>query len=302
MPFMRNGSLDLVRLPAAFGVVLFHIHAPGAELGYSGLAYFLVLVPALGLPSSALASRAGFMRARARRLLLPWVIWSAIFVLLGVLLWGITQQPLAEIFYPWMIVTGAALHLWFLPYAFLASLCLPTLRRWVVGLSRPAFALPLAACLLLLLASFAPVLHSASDPPLAQWAFGLPSLLAGLVWGLVCLRGGNPWPAGLTVLAVIGLAAILGWQDGVLQLAIGFGAVLACTALPLPGSPLTAFCARHSMGVYLVHPLCTSALVRLLPLDHHGPAMAVAVMLASLGVSVLLGRTGPTRVLIGDTG
>ena len=66
MSLMRNGSLDLVRLPAAFGVVLFHIHAPGAELGYSGLAYFLILVPALGLPSSALASRVGFMRARAR--------------------------------------------------------------------------------------------------------------------------------------------------------------------------------------------------------------------------------------------
>ena len=42
--------------------------------------------------------------------------------------------------------------------------------------------------------------------------------------------------------------------------------------------------------------------MRLLPLDHHGLAMALAVMLASLGVSVLLGTIGPTRVLIGDTG
>ena len=297
---MRNGSLDLVRLPAAFGVVLFHIHAPGADLGYSGLAYFLILVPALGLPSSAVVSPVGFLQARARRLLLPWVIWSAIFALLGVVLWCTTQRPLAEIFYPWMLVTGASLHLWFLPYAFLASLCLPAIRRGVTGLSRPAFALPLAASLLLLLASFAPALHSASDPPLAQWGYGLPSLLAGLAWGLACLRGGNPWPVGLAVLAVIGLAAALGWQAGALQLAIGFGAVLACTALPLPPSPLTAFCARHSMGVYLVHPLCASALVRTLPIDHHGLALAASVMLTSLGVSVLLGTAGPTRILFGE--
>ena len=156
------------------------------------------------------------------------------------------------------------------------------------------------ASLLLLLASFAPALHSASDPPLAQWGYGLPSLLAGLAWGLACLRGGNPWPVGLAVLAVIGLAAALGWQAGALQLAIGFGAVLACTALPLPPSPLTAFCARHSMGVYLVHPLCASALVRTLPIDHHGLALAASVMLTSLGVSVLLGTAGPTRILFGE--
>lgn len=297
---MRNGSLDLMRLPAAFGVVLFHVGAPGAMIGYSGLAYFLILVPAFGLASSASAQASGFVRSRARRLLVPWLIWSGIFALLRLGLWQASHRPFEEVFDPSMIVTGASLHLWFLPYAFFASLCLPSIRRLATGLSRPAFLALVSATLLLLLASLAPILHRQPDPPLAQWAYGLPSLLAGLALGLVRLRQEGAMAVNLSLAAVLGFAVLIGWTDGVLQLTVALLAILACMALPSPDGPLATFCARHSMGVYLVHPLCMSALIRIVPLEHDGLPMAVLVMLASLGLSVLFGRFRSTHPLIGD--
>lgn len=297
---MRNGSLDLARLPAAFGVVLFHAHAPGGLIGYSGLAYFLILVPTLGLPSSAAARAVDFARNRFRRLLLPWVIWSAIFAVLEVARWLATERPSAERFDPLMLVTGTSLHLWFLPYAFVASLCLPPIRRLALTLSHPAFIILLTVVLLLLLISFAPILHGSSKPPLAQWAYGLPSLLTGLVLGLALLRRVSSTPVNLAVLAVLGTAVAIGWAAEILQLTVAFLVILVCMALPIPSSPLSAFCSRHSMGVYLVHPLCISALDRALPLEPHGLPMAILVLLASLGLSVLLGHFRTTQLLIGD--
>ncbi len=269
-------------------------------IGYAGLAYFLVLVPAFGLAGVASASASTFLPARARRLLLPWVIWSAIYAALKLGLMAIERRHVGNLFAPFMIVTGTSLHLWFLPYAFVASLCLPPVRQLAIGLRRPAFLLLMAAILLASLMSFLPALHHQPDPPWAQWAYGLPSLVAGLALGLAWLRRENARLVSLFLLAVTAIAWLVGWRDGVLQLVVAVSAILACLVWPSPTTRFSAFCTRHSMGVYLVHPLCVSALVRTMPLDRHGLPIALLAMAASLGLSVFLGMFRSSRILIGD--
>ena len=49
----RNATLDLARLVAAFGIVLFHSGAPGASLGFAALPFFMMLLLVLAFDSAA---------------------------------------------------------------------------------------------------------------------------------------------------------------------------------------------------------------------------------------------------------
>jgi fucose 4-O-acetylase-like acetyltransferase len=93
--------------------VWFHTEAPGYLAAYAALPFFLVL---LALPSRAR------IKERARRLLVPFAIWSAICALFLVLISAKNGQDLFGWWRPQMIVMGPSIHLWFLPFAFLVAL------------------------------------------------------------------------------------------------------------------------------------------------------------------------------------
>jgi surface polysaccharide O-acyltransferase-like enzyme len=126
---LRNGFVDYCRLVAAFGIVWFHTEAPGYRVAYTGLPFFLVL---LALPSRM------SLADRARRLLLPLLIWSVVYALFRA--WNAAEQGQALFGWwkPWMPLVGTSIHLWFLPFAFLVALVAPPLP-----LQRP-HAIPLA--------------------------------------------------------------------------------------------------------------------------------------------------------------
>ena len=157
----RNGLLDYGRLIAVLGIVWFHAGAPGARVAYAGLPFFLVLL--------ALPSQSGLLK-RAQRLLVPFVIWSAIYALVfTVHSIRVGADPFIW-WRPYSVLSGTSIHLWFLPYAFAVSVVAPLLRG---GL---AIALPLlAACLLAALGEITAF-------PLYQWTFGLIPVLAGFAF------------------------------------------------------------------------------------------------------------------------
>jgi len=62
------------------------------------------------------------LRKRAWRVLWPWVVWSALFVLDRLGSAAISpQRSVGESFYPWMLASGTEMHLWFLPFIFVAE-------------------------------------------------------------------------------------------------------------------------------------------------------------------------------------
>ncbi len=118
------------------------IHVAGDYLLWGmGLPVFIIVAIALGVRKPALPGGSelpGAARKRAVRVLLPWVVWSVFFGINRVFWAGVDPDKAAGgLFYPWMILGGTSMHLWFLPFIFAAELAvlglLAPLRRVPTG-------------------------------------------------------------------------------------------------------------------------------------------------------------------------
>lgn len=136
-PSARILAIDAGRLVATAGIVWVHVaEAQGlspraAALGRFGTSFYIVAAVFMSaLPSMKTPSRPPreVIRLRARRLLVPFVLWSAIYAAfyLGTMLPA--GHAASEIVSLWGPLAGTAPHLWFLPFAFLAS----TLTAWLM--------------------------------------------------------------------------------------------------------------------------------------------------------------------------
>ena len=204
----RNGTMDIARLVAAWGIVAFHAGGPGAAIGYAGLPFFLILLIVFAEPATRDMDLRTFVRGRAHRLLLLWLIWSAVYGGLKLLEAAVAGRPLSEEFDAAMILTGPALHLWFLPFAFAVSLALyPVLRSAGTGAGDAACAVAVPAGLAL-----TALQQDLTMPaPLAQWLFAAPAICVGLTLALcrerILLQGA-------ICAAVAGSALAAGWTAG----------------------------------------------------------------------------------------
>jgi len=252
----RNASYDYARLIAAFGIVFFHVQAPGARFGYAALPFFLMLMIVMGLPAVQKQPFLTYARTRSQRLLRPWLIWSAIFGALKLLEVALTHRMLADEFALHMLITGPAIHLWFLPFALVACL----------GIYPIAHAVPKQHLMPLigLLLALALVVHAIRqdqtyDVPLAQWAYVTPAIFLGLGLGLIASL---LWAQIVVALGFVGIAWVMGWTDGLFQLGLACAALIACGLIRLPQTRASDLAAATALGVYLVHPLMISVLER----------------------------------------
>jgi fucose 4-O-acetylase-like acetyltransferase len=267
----RNQNVELVRIIAAFGIVVFHSGATGAALGYSGLVAFTAL---------ATFFAKGGVSKLAKRVLIPWVFWSLFY--LG---WRFAadgsafhegMSPIASILY--------GTHLWFLPFIFAANLAAGLIRsRWL------PMGCALAAFVLLAGSPWWRELQLATDPPLTQMLHALPAALLG-----VALR-----ERASMIVAGAGLISALLWDvPGVsIPYAVGGGAVIAALLLPQfvrnvePVSGLM-------FGVYLVHIAALGVFNRIVG---SGTLLTAAAAFAAslLGVWMVRRLWAPSKIVLG---
>jgi surface polysaccharide O-acyltransferase-like enzyme len=281
----RNGSVDLLRGLAVVGIVWFHAHAPGADLALAGLTVFFLLLfyyaPGLKPPVGLTIA------ARADRLLRPWLFWSAIYGVAKLAQAIVGGVPLATEFEPWMVLTGTALHLWFLPFAFLCLLVLGLIESLIDLTSSAGFAVALALSGVALPLSVA-IARLDLDHPWSEWGAALGSVGMGLA-----LRGTNGSRVRyLWLLAAACIGTVLSWWlDAALPLRIPLAVAATVTALSVtaPSTALTRWIGWVAMPVYLIHPL---VLAPLLPIMAGWPvavpALAAVLMSAVAGTAILL--------------
>lgn len=230
MATARNGLIDYGRFVAAMGIVWFHSQAPGSRIAYVALPFFLVL---LSIPSTA------SLAVRARRLLVPFVTWSLIFAMLRTAL-SLKNGNTPFEWWDWtMIFSGTWIHLWFLPFAFLAALLAPWFQH------------PLASMGAAFLAAGLMAVNGTPDlAPFGQWSFGVIPVLVGIAF--------FAWGWRLAIITLLGSFMILNFgrpsPDNVTIL-VGTGLALVCLSYRLPANAVSDWCARLSVWIYLAHPL-----------------------------------------------
>lgn len=285
---VHNASYDYARLLAVIGIIWFHAHAPGAQLGYSGLAFFVLLMMVLALPQIA-AQRTQRHRApailryaasRGQRLIVPWLMASGFYG--GLKMIDVIQGvPFTTEFNKEMWMTGPALHLWFLPFAFAMGLALWPLGRWLRGAPALVWAPLSVAFTALALVALTGMQIRAQPVPIAQWAYALPAVLLGTAFALT--RGQPLFMLGLLVVFVTA-ALTAGLTGGLFQIGVAGTLLILCALFHLPATALSAIAAKASLTIYLIHPAIMTLVLRSGFVPNDSTTLALTVTLVCLGI------------------
>lgn len=271
----RNGSIDYLRFVGSIGIIWFHLHLPGAEIGLAALPMFVALFVCFGDGRD--------IQSLNRRLLFPWLVWSAIFGMAKVAQAIVNGAPLSSEFEWWMLLAGPAIHLWFLPFSYLFVVLLGQIRREVWG----TLAAVLVPCSIWLAYVDLP-------QPFAQWVTVIPAACMGLVLNHFGPRSRQAHFVGWGSISIAVFMVMAGRDTVALQYALGLSAVLLALAVQIRATPVSRLLSEISFGIYLMHPLIF-ALVLLLPLGGI-VAQAVAVIFGSVVVTSILRRVTPVMV------
>lgn len=138
-------GLDAARVLATLGVVWVHTFesqnqsAEAVTLGRFGTSFYVfaaVFLTARIHIKNPQADPVVVSLRRAKRLLLPFVLWSAIYAVFYVVTMRPQGHPWAAITRYWGPLYGTAIHLWFLPFAFVAGVLSSLLTPWLMRLSQ----------------------------------------------------------------------------------------------------------------------------------------------------------------------
>jgi surface polysaccharide O-acyltransferase-like enzyme len=310
-PSERLANVERLRIVAMIEIVTFHV---GGAVGAGD--YRLPLAAGLGLPvflllnnafNTTLSERMGtraFLDVKVSRLVLPWLVWCAVYSAVVLAEKVRHHEALSEAFSPWMIVGGTYSHLWFVPFALFGSLLIALLQRRTRAVSHRLMAgLTLGIGAVILLVNARLVQSGRFDWPSVQWLFALPSPLLGFALGRVLMARERPLLGKLALLLTI-LAALtlaLTWMVSLPEMTRRYAVSLALVSLfflwPGPTDALSRRLTPLLFGVYLIHPLLLRAYQGGHLPEVPTPVLGVAVFaVAALLVEGL--RRSPLRRLV----
>jgi surface polysaccharide O-acyltransferase-like enzyme len=266
----RLANVERLRIVAMLEIVTFHVGG-----AVEATAYRLPIVAGLGLPvflvlnnafNCTLSERMGmrrFLDAKVTKLLLPWLVWSAVYA--GIVVGEKLRhgEALSGAFSPWMILGGTYTHLWFVPFALFGSVLIAGLQLRTKAVShRLMTGLTLAGGAVLVVAGAWvlarwPGIHW----PMPQWVFALPSPLLGFALGRVLLasdrRFASRLAAFLVLVAVAAVALCVLWGAPTMLRRYAVSIALVSSFFLWPGSadPVSRRLTPLLFGVYLTHPL-----------------------------------------------
>ncbi|MFC1604798.1 acyltransferase family protein [Planctomycetota bacterium] len=287
-------NIERLRFVSAFCVASFHTHEwfP-RSIGVVGFIILLLSYCAFVVNKPEPYGIAKVARRKARRLLKPWLFWSIIYGGLGLAKMVVENVSFSDVFSPTMLLTGTRIHLWFLPFAFVAALFLTFIHRRIIDIP-DSFTITTAISIGALCIFGCSIIQSRLQPPtpLAQWVLGLPAIPLGFVIGRIKILPRTEDRKKYFVLVILStLAVCVGcivfdrlshgiWLNYSSKFAIRYFAsmVIFCSALHWRGKldPISASLASLSYGIYLVHPLV------LVPLYQFGIAIQHPILLLFL--------------------
>ncbi|MCP4838566.1 MAG: acyltransferase [Planctomycetes bacterium] len=257
---MRFGFLEILRFLASIAIVAWHVPDLGAGMAVTwSLPFFVLLSVVFGL-SARNGSALKTVRRRAAQFLVPWLLWSGLYLVLRLLRHRLDLGFLIEEFQWPDLLIGTALPLWYLPFIFLA-LSFGSIIEWissrdVESASAKKIALGIVA-LVPLAVLFSKFLGELKLEPFPQYAAVIPSVMLGFIYQLECGRkkatkAGLVLPLlGALLLVVSGVAIGWRWQPTLTAYLL----VLAFMGLWPTDDKKVLVIGRISWPIYLVHPI-----------------------------------------------
>jgi len=230
--------------------------------------------------------------ARAKRMLIPWLVWSLIYGVGRTLERVRNGEPLFAWWEPHMLISGTMMHLWFLPFALgCAVVAVEFARRGLLDRVRHIYvAIPLVVVFHFLGAvGFSEI---PASPPLTQYIFAVPALVLGLV--LPPTGGGRPLlPVVLAGAAVLGAAAAIPIDGGSYlskswMYCVGISVVWWPT---LRAGTVLLTLGRLSLTIYLAH-IAVSDVVKLVVPDSSELAGNLASLAATVAFAFVVDSAG----------
>lgn len=308
----RLANVERLRIVAMWEIVTFHVGgAVGVEeyrlpiIGGLGLPVFLLLNNAFNCTLAERRGTRGFLDAKVSRLLVPWLVWSAIYAAVVAAERLRHDEPIAEAFLSWRTLLGGTYtHLWFVPFALFGSLAIAAAQartktlshRWVA-----AWSLALGALLVVVDAFI--LAYSGSDWPVVQWLFALPSPLLGFALGRVLLAGDRKLSRALAAsLVVVAVLVVVGsWLAPIGDMARRYAVSMALVGVFFTWSGnLDALSRRLTpllFGIYLTHPLILRS-YQAAHLPYVQPALLGVLLFVAAALLVELLRRSPLRSLV----
>ena len=281
-------SLEVLRIVAATSVIARHLGPEMRELLPGGLAATVFLSFVFAFDAGSREPMGSLIASRARRLLLPWLFWCAVYALRDFATSFPENPKFVERASATQLLIGPTIHLWYLPFVFVFGLVAAALGR------KSWFRWPWLWLLLLAPMCWA---HVALDGgvfprPFQQWTNALPGIaLAGALASL------DPRdPRGRRLIAFAAFIAVAVFVP--MHLAGEHLAYFLMFALPLatiawsvraPASRTLVTAGKLTYGVYLIHPLVIWELTRWIPRDSLLALIAVATV--SFGLVAILVKT-----------
>lgn len=282
-------SIDLARFIAAFGVVFSHAYPTTEDwVGHLSVGLFLILTAFLAVQSMERAGGRYPFVARAQKLIVPWLMWSAFFRIVDLVVSDSPDRfvPLSN---PWTLLIGSSIHLWFLPFIMAAMALVQPVGRIV---TTPARLMAGCAAAVALSVPLFWAHHVLGLPePLPQWLIALPVYLLGLLVGIAQGMGrpvlGVAAAAGLSAVAFV-VTDAAPWCFTLLAAVLLFQALwqMPLKAWFLPGLGQAAF------GIYLLHPFMMLVVYKLFGGDV-GPLFAAVVTFVMSWAVVAVARQIP---------
>ena len=287
----RNGTIELLRVVSACGIIWFHSEAtPFRRIGFAGLVFFLI-VSVLFQKRSAERSRGSiFFSKRASRLLVPWAAW---FVIYGLLNLG-TGKPFFRYTSGFFadLLCGPWIGLWFLPFSFVTAGLVYGLINSLRLPRLPIQFFTWAALSLLTLGAVS-WLRASSSPaaPWAQWLQAAPSIPIGLAFACAA----EDLAKSRTVLSLFQASVLVAciplyFLDPGIAICYGLGSALVTIGLVFksrlspPVGRLSALC----LGVYLIHGAVMSAF-KIVPwvTQHYLPWFILTTLVSFIAIALL---------------
>jgi peptidoglycan/LPS O-acetylase OafA/YrhL len=311
VPQQRNRAIDVVRLFAAAGIVFVHAAKSPAFANWGNVFRFAVpfylfaslYFQSLSLRRNTHRSLPKYIAARFKRLYLPYVAWSLIYLVardierIKIKDLGLVPLSLGQLW------KGTEYHLWFLPFLLGWSIIL-AVTYWALLRQNRAWRWPLIGVAVAAGFFFAyatmPVWDEVFDNP--QYAYvqywrALPATFWALAFAWFMTMG----PVAYAVSPLVGIAGIVLAVVCSLKQAMqgiqlvprgltGLGCMLAALA-PWRGSATSVLASlgQNSYGVYLCHVLVLEMIRVATKHNHLAPSAALDIVTFVLGFTGSLG-------------